>query len=119
MVQVLGRLFVHAEETEEQLQDLSRTSVRMMLEVLEPLGSTITLLPAGPSYPGMNAGPGFRLSRGAVIPTSTATARLVFNERLTELASYAGLLASEKGAPPVLRPAAAALSGMASTFEAT
>jgi hypothetical protein len=118
MVQILGRLFVHAEESDQELRDLSQTSVRMMLEVVEPLGSAITLLPAGPAYPGRNAGPGFRLTRGAMIPTSTATARLVFNERLSELASYARLLRAEKGAPAVLGNVSAALSSLAETFAA-
>jgi hypothetical protein len=118
MVQILGRLFIHAEETEAELQDLSQTSVRMMLEVLEPLGSAITLLPAGPAFPNMNAGPGFRLTRGAMIPTSTATARLIFSERLSELASYARLLRAEKAAPAALGNISAALSSLADTFGA-
>ena len=116
MIQILGRLFVHAGETEDELQDLSRTGARIMVEVLEPLGSAITLLPAGPSHPGLNAGPSFRLSRGATIPTSKAAARLIFQERLSELASYCRLLQSEKGAPVVLSQVRQALSGFADTF---
>ena len=116
MIQILGRLFVHAGETEDELQDLSRTGARMMVEVLEPLGSAITLLPAGPSHPGLNAGPGFRLSRGATIPTNKAAARLIFQERLSELANYCRLLQSEKGAPAVLSQVRQALSGFADTF---
>ena len=116
MIQILGRLFVHAGETEDELQDLSRTGARIMVEVLEPLGSAITLLPAGPSHPGLNAGPGFRLSRGATIPTNKGAARLIFQERLSELANYCRLLQSEKGAPAVLSQVRQALSGFADTF---
>jgi hypothetical protein len=66
----------------------------------------------------MNAGPGFRLTRGAMIPTSTATARLIFNERLSELASYARLLRAEKAAPAALGNVSAVLSSLADTFAA-
>jgi hypothetical protein len=69
MVQILGRLFVHAEESEEELAQLADTAIGLMLDVIEPLGSALTRMPAGPPYPGVNAGPGFRLSRGAAIPT--------------------------------------------------
>ena len=69
MVQMLGRLFVHAEESEDALQTLADTAVGLMIDVVEALGCAITLLPAGPSHPGLNAGPSFRLSRGASIPT--------------------------------------------------
>lgn len=116
MIQMLGRLFVHAEESETELQDLSRTTARMMLEVLEPLGSAITLMPAGPSHPGFNAGPGFRLSRGAVIPTHKVAARVIFRERMNELANYCRFLQPERGAPPVLKTVREALIKFADSF---
>ncbi len=102
MVQMLGRLFVHAEETEAQFSSLARTTVGMMNRVLEPLGSAITAMPAGPSHPGFQAGPSFRLSRSAAIPTSKTAAWAVFQERLAELLAYCAFLQTEKGAPPVL-----------------
>ncbi len=116
MVQILGRLFVHAEESESELHDLSATGSRMMVEVIEPLGSAITLLPAGPGHPGWNAGPGFRLSRGATIPTHKTAARTIFRERLTELANYCRFLQAERGAPPVLASAREALTRFADVF---
>lgn len=40
----------------------------MMIEVVVPLGTALTRLQAGPSHPGLRAGPSFRLSRGATVP---------------------------------------------------
>lgn len=115
-VQLLGRLFVHAEESETELRNLANTAARLMIEVVEPLGSTITTLPAGPSHPGLRAGPSFRLSRGAGIPTNRAAARAIFNERLTELAAYCRFLQRERGAPPVLARVRDALTNHAAVF---
>ena len=92
MVQILGRLFVHAEESESELKRLSEVGIELMIDVIEPLGRVITLLPAGPSFPGFNAGPSFRLSRGASIPTNKDAARFVFIERMRELTAYSRFL---------------------------
>jgi len=102
LVQMLGRLFVHAEETDEQFVRLAEITEGLMMEVIGPLGSALTLLPAGPSYPGLNAGASFRLSRGASIPTHSEPAWSVFHERLTELVSYCRFLQGQGGAPAVL-----------------
>lgn len=119
MVQMLGRLFVHAEETEAELKALADTAMGLMFDVIEPLGCAITLLPAGPSHPGFNAGPSFRLSRGASIPTHDEAARFVFHERLSELSSYCRFVQSQKGAPQVLRSVGEALTRFASLFVST
>ncbi len=116
MVQMLGRLFVHAEESEGDLRALADTTARMMTDVLLPLGAALTSLPAGRSHPGKMAGPSFRLSRGASIPTHRAAARTIFNERLTELAAYCRFLQAEEGAPSVLATLAAVLSRFAASF---
>ena len=116
MVQVLGRLFVHAEEGEDELKALADTAVELMLDVIEPLGCAITLLPAGPSHPGLNAGPGFRLSRGASIPTHGEAARFVFHERLSELSAYCRFLQSQAGAPQALKPVGDALMRFSATL---
>ena len=113
MVQMLGRLFVHAEESEEEFVALADTSVGLMMDVVQPLGNAITLLPAGPSHPGFNAGPSFRLSRGASIPTHKDAARLVLHERLTELAAYCQFLQASAAAPLVLASVKTALEGFA------
>jgi hypothetical protein len=116
MVQVLGRLFVHAEESESELEALAGTGVGLMMDVIEPLGSAVTRLPAGPSYPGLTAGPSFRLSRGASIPTDKHAARQVFNERMTELAAYCRFIEASPGAPAVLATVRAALDGFSRAF---
>jgi hypothetical protein len=102
LVQMLGRLFVHAEETEEQFVRLGDITEGLMMEVLAPLGSALTLLPAGPSHPGLTAGPSFRLSRGASIPTHGEPAWSVFNERTMELVSYCRFLQANPAAPSIL-----------------
>ena len=94
MVQILGRLFAHFEENLDELKDLADTAVEMMIEVIEPLGNAVTLLPAGPSHPAHTAGPSFQLSRSAAIPTHSKAARFTFRERLLELAAYAQFLRS-------------------------
>lgn len=118
IVQVLGRLFVHAEESEDEFQVLANTAVGLMADVIEPLGSAITLLPAGPSHPGLNAGPSFRLSRGASIPTHREAARFVFHERFSELAAYCRFLESQ-GPPSIIADVRGALSGFAAEFVRT
>jgi hypothetical protein len=114
MIQMLGRLFVHAEESEADLRALAGTTAAMMLDVLLPLGSALTLMPSG--RPGFTAGPSFRLSRGASIPTHRLAARIIFNERLLELAAYCRFLEAERGAPPALSQVREALSRFAASF---
>jgi hypothetical protein len=116
MVQMLGRLFVHAEESEAELQDMAAATLGIMVRVIEPLGSALTLMPAGREHPGRTAGPSFRLSRGATIPTHKEAARVLFNERLTELANYCRLLQAERRAPAVLADVRNALTELAATF---
>lgn len=118
MVQMLGRLFVHAEESEEELAQLADTAIGLMLEVIEPLGSALTRMPAGPPYPGLNAGPGFRLSRGAAIPTHGEAARVVFQERLGELAACSRFLQASRQAPACLPSVGEALDRFAGALAA-
>ena len=116
MVQMLGRLFVHAEETPGQLKALADTAVGMMFDVLVPLGRALTALPAGPSYPGLNAGPSFRLSRSSLTPTHADAARVVFHERLNELRAYCEFLETQPGAPGSLAAVREAVAGFAAAF---
>jgi hypothetical protein len=102
LVQMLGRLFVHAEESDEQLVRLAEISEGLMIEIIEPLGTALTMLPAGPSYGDLRAGPSFRLSRGAMIPTHSTSAWFVFHERMMELSAYCRFLQTNADAPSVL-----------------
>lgn len=118
MVQILGRLFVHAEESEEELQGLSRAAETLMIEIVGPLADALTTLPAGPSHPGKTAGVSFRLSRGATIPTHKEAAWTVFCERLAELDAYCTFLLSDNRASPVLSRIKVALAKVAANLTA-
>ncbi len=99
LVQILGRLLMHTAESDADFKTLAKVPEGLMIEILDPLGSVITTLPAGPSHPGMTAGPGFRLSRGGNVPTQKEASWAVFHERLTELLAYSRFLQSRSEAP--------------------
>ena len=69
LIQMLGRLLLHTAESEDQLTILSDITVGLMMDVIGPLGRGLTTLPAGPSHPGLRAGPSFRFSRDIQTPT--------------------------------------------------
>ncbi|MFA7250141.1 MAG: ferritin-like protein [Dehalococcoidia bacterium] len=114
MIQVLGRLFAHGDEQPETLAAYADIGVSLMFDAIDPLGREITRIPAGPGHPGMNAGPGFRLSRSGGVPSHAGSARTVFRERIVELQRYCRFLQMEPGAPQVLASLSAALEGYAS-----
>src|SRR5207244_11998765 len=113
MVAVRGRWFVQADESAAELQGLADAAVGMMFDVIDPLGCAVTLLPAGRSHSGLNAGPSFRLSRCASIPTHREAARFVFQERFAELAAYCRFLQAQHDTPTVLEQVREALSTFA------
>ena len=92
LMQMLGRLLVHTEESEAQLIQLSDVAVALMADVIGPLGEALTALPAGNSHPGLTAGPSFRFSRDINAPPHQAAAWALFRERLKELSAYSGFL---------------------------
>ena len=92
LMQMFGRLLLHSGESELQLTRLADITVALMLEVIGPLGETLTSLPAGPSHPGMMAGPSFRLSRDVSSPPHQTAAWALFIERLKELSAYCAFL---------------------------
>ena len=95
LMQMLGRLFLHMGESETQLTRLSDITVGLMTDVIGPLGEALTTLPAGPSHPGLTAGPSFRFSRDVQTPPHQAAAWALFIERLKELSAYCGFLQTE------------------------
>lgn len=113
MLQVMGRLFAHGDEAPEALSTYADVGVGLMFDAIDPLGRAITLMPAGPSHPGMNAGPSFRLSRSGGVPSHEASARVVFRERLIELQRYCRFLQMEPAAPAALASLSVALEGYA------
>ena len=102
LIQVLGRLFAHAEETEDQLKQLSDITEGLMVDVIGPLGDALTLLPAGPSHSGQTAGPSFRFSRDVNTPPHGDAARALFVERFKELSAYCGFLETSGSIATVL-----------------
>ena len=95
VMQMLGRVLLHTGESEEQLTLLSDITVDLMIDVLGPLGTTLTTMPAGASHPGLTAGPSFRLSRDVRSLPHQAAAWVLFAERLRELSAYCGFLQAE------------------------
>jgi hypothetical protein len=102
MLQMLVRFFAHTEETEEELQTLSRISVDAMSLLIKPLGQLLTTLPVGAEYPGKSAGPNFEFYRTSYLLPHRHAAWVLMNERLLELADYCATLRSRPSAPPQL-----------------
>ncbi len=102
MMQIMGRLLLHTEESEEQLIQLSDITVAMMMDVISPLGVALTTLPAGPSHKGLTAGPSFRASREMHALPHQAAAWSYFAERLRERSAYCGFLQTPAALSPVL-----------------
>lgn len=95
LMQMLGRLLLHTEETDAQLRLLSDLTVGMMMDVIGPLGDSLTNLPAGPNFEGQNAGPSFRFSKDVATLPHQASAWAIFAERLRELAAFCGFIEAE------------------------
>ena len=110
LMQMLGRLFLHGEESEDQSTQLTDITVGMMMDVLGPLGEILTTLPAGASHPGLTAGPSFRLSRDVNTPPHQSAAKALFIERLKELSAYCGFLQINGVMPTVLPRVRASLA---------
>ncbi|HEV2924353.1 MAG TPA: ferritin-like domain-containing protein [Solirubrobacteraceae bacterium] len=121
LLQMLERYFAHTEETDAQLATLANTTIALMVRVLKPLGDLITTLPAGPSHPGLNAGPTFELfyETDYLMPHREAAWTLL-EERLREAANFCGLvqeIASESVAEE-LEPVCSALGEAADSLSA-
>ncbi len=102
LMQMLGRVLLHTDESEEQLTLLSDITVGLMIDVLGPLGTTLTTMPAGASHLGLTAGSSFRLSRDVHSLPHQAAAWVLFTERLKELSAYSGFLQAEGDVSGVL-----------------
>ena len=114
---MLQRFFAHTEETDAQLQALADASVNLMFGVMEPLGSLVTTLPAGPAFPGRTAGPSFELfyESDYVLPHREA-AWILLTERIRQAADFC-----QPGAPcdaPVAGALAAVRSSLAGIADA-
>ena len=98
MLQMLVRFFAHTEETEEELQTLSRTAVGAMFLLIKPLGQLLTTLSVGEEFPGKTAGPNFEFYRTSYLLPHRHAAWVLMHERLLELADYCARLSARPAA---------------------
>ena len=89
---------------EATVKEFCRMAIDFMPRVLLPLGEGLMLMPAGESYRGRTAGPGFGLTRHVMLPTAADNARILCQERLQELSQIAASLLKQ----PLPDPAKAA-----------
>src|SRR5208283_4512088 len=102
LLQILERFFAHTDETDAQLKTLADATMGLMFGVIKPLGDLITTLPAGPSYPGANAGPSFELfyESDYLLPHRNAAWALL-TERLDVAAEFCQqIVADQAGSQP-------------------
>ena len=113
MLMMLLRFFAHGGENEDELRLLARGTLRLMASVLRPLGEALAKMPAGPEYPGMNAGPNFGFARNVHLLVHKEAAWVLFLERLYDLSTRGTRLGEEATIPPEVAEAAAALESVA------
>jgi CDGSH-type Zn-finger protein/truncated hemoglobin YjbI len=119
LLTLFERFFAHTTETDAQLKVLADASVALMIQVIKPLGSLITTLPAGPGHPARTAGPSFELfyESDYLMPHQQAAwAQLA--ERLDEAAWLCGELCAGRGTAiaGALQPALDALRQIAASL---
>ncbi|MBV9691943.1 MAG: CDGSH iron-sulfur domain-containing protein [Ktedonobacteraceae bacterium] len=117
MLLILLRFFAHNEETEAELEQLSRATLRLMTTVIRPLGEVLTKMPVGSVAPsGKTAGPGFGYNRDIHLLPHKRSAWVFFGERLWQLARIATKLRLNPTIPTELQEATAALQDLACQF---
>ncbi len=117
MLLILLRFFAHTEETEAQLEHLSRATLRLMTTVIRPLAEALTKLPVDRvRLPGRTAGPGFGYNRDVHLLPHKQSAWVFFSERLWQLAVAATKLRLNPSMPTEIQEAAAALQDLACQF---
>ena len=113
MLMMLLRFFARGDESEDEMRLLARGTLRIMASGLRPLGEALAKTPAGPEYPGKNAGPGFGITGNVHLLAHKRAAWVFFLERLYDLAMRLTRLSDEVGLPPEVQEAAAALESVA------
>jgi hypothetical protein len=98
MLQALCRLFLHHDETDEEVATLAGTAIELMVGVLRPLGSVLTTLPLGPDHPGELAGPAFFMVHPSqfLLPYRPAAWKVMI-QRLDVMADACARLGREPG----------------------
>jgi CDGSH-type Zn-finger protein len=116
MLLMLLRFFAHTDESDTELKQLSRATLRIMTTVIRPLGEALTKMPVGGLYAGKTAGPGFGYNRDISLLPHKRSAWIFFGERLRELAIIATGLALRPDLPKEIDESAAALESLAQAF---
>ncbi len=117
LLQVLNRFFLQAETTKEGLETLADVSIKLMVTVIKPLGTTITTLPIGGHRPGLTAGPTFEMYQMNYLLPRGQAAWIILRERLLELAANASELSRRPDAPKILLAVQRTLGLMAKSLE--
>jgi Ferritin-like len=118
VLQTLVRFFTHTDETDEQLGVLVSAALTLMAEVLRPLATALTRLPAGPEYPGRTVGFAFEMyyTMGNFVPWRGAAWTLL-HERMSLLEEHCTAATERHGEHDVVlaaqRAAAAVTSALA------
>lgn len=110
MLQILDRYFAHTDEDDEQLYILKSAFLNLMPFVLSPVGKAITLLPAGGSFAGKNAGPSFEVFNDVALLPHMTSAWTYFRERLGEIAVACDSVAADPSAGQALKDTMSAAS---------
>jgi CDGSH-type Zn-finger protein len=113
MLMMLARFFAHGGENEDELRLLARGTLRIMASGLRPLGEALAKTPAGPDYPGKNAGPTFGFTQNIHLLAHKNAAWIFFLERLYDLATRLTQLSKESALPQEVQEAAAAFESVA------
>ncbi|GAC1390254.1 MAG: hypothetical protein NVS4B11_05900 [Ktedonobacteraceae bacterium] len=117
MLLMLLRFFAHTEETDAELEHLSRATLRLMTTVIRPLGEVLTKMPVDrTALPGRTAGPGFGYNRDVHLLPHKPSAWVFFGERLWQLATVATKLRLNPDIPTEFQEATAALQDLACQF---
>ena len=119
MLLMLQRFFMHTEESDTDLQQLSRTILLLLNMVIRPLSEALTRMPADSStLPGTCAGPTYGDSGKGNIPELIhhVSAWSLFAERLWHLARAATALRVNPDLPTEIQEATAALQDLACQF---
>jgi len=117
MLQMLLRFFAHTDESSDELELLSRSTLRMMTTVIRPMGEALTKMSMGdPDNPNLMAGPGFGYNRDIHLLPHKNSAWIFFSERLFGLAKEATELAEKQNVPSEIREASASLQAISELF---
>jgi CDGSH-type Zn-finger protein/truncated hemoglobin YjbI len=114
LLQLLYRLLCHVDESDEQMTTLSQVAVRLMFDVIEPIGELLTTLPVGPEHPDQTAGPSFELfyQPDYLLPHREAAWRIIAEH----LADAATLTRQQADGEPRLLPISEAFQRLAETL---